>query len=107
MTHAKQIPSARQWGSFALLAGAVVALSFVGLPSLAELTPVRLRMELNNAKQIDGGATFYTDQPFLEKLLAENENPWDSKVASTYAAVRAVETDDASTNRNSLGQSNE
>ena len=72
MTQTKQTLSKR-WGSFALSTAALGVFSFVGLPVLAELSPVRARIEFNNAKQINGGATFYTDQPFLEKLLAENE----------------------------------
>ena len=73
MTQTKQTQSKRQWGSFALLVVALGVLSFVGLPVLASLSPVKARIEFNEAKQINGGATFYTDQPFLEKLLAENE----------------------------------
>ena len=49
-------------------------LCFVVLPSLANLAPVKARMELNNAKRIDGGATFYTDLPFLEELLSQRES---------------------------------
>ena len=56
-----------------MLVTALGAFSFVGLPSLAELTPVKNRIKLNEAKQINGGATFYTDQPFLEELLAKQE----------------------------------
>lgn len=84
MTQAKRTRTVGQWLSFAMLVGALGLFSFVCLPSLAELSPVRDRMELNDAKQIDGGATFYTDQPFLEKLLTENELKRDGNGTSTH-----------------------
>ena len=82
MTQTKQTQYKR-WGSFALLVVALGVFSFVGLPALAELSPVKARIELNEAKQINGGATFYTDQPFLEKLLAESELRTGSEATST------------------------
>ena len=82
MTQTKQTQSKRQWGSFALLVVGLGVFSFFGLPALATLSPVKARIELNDAKQINGGATFYTDQPFLEKLLAENELKTGSEAKS-------------------------
>ena len=84
MIQAKQNRSLGQWGMFVALVGGLAVLSFVGLPSLADFSPVKARMELNAAKQINGGATFYTDQPFLEELLARNEAKPKSKGRSTH-----------------------
>lgn len=51
----------------------VVLTLFVVLPALAEIPAVKQRIDFNNQRQIDGGATFYTDQPFLESVIAERE----------------------------------
>ena len=83
MIEAHQNQSMGKWLSFAMLTAALGMVSFVGLPSLAKLSPVKDRMELYEANQINGGATFYTDQPFLEKLLAEHEMKSDGKGMST------------------------
>jgi len=84
MIQAKRNRSAGQWGTFISSVCGLAVLSFIGLPSLAEFSPVKDRMELNAAKQINGGATFYTDQPFLEKLLAQNEAESNSTGKSTH-----------------------
>jgi hypothetical protein len=83
MIQEKQNRSAGKWSSFIALVLGLIVLSFIGLPSLAEISSVKDRIELNEAKKINGGATFYTDQPFLEKVLARYETRSISKESST------------------------
>ena len=73
MNERKRMQIISQWFTFAIMVSVLGVFSFLVLPSLARLSPVKNRMDLNEAKQINGGATFYTDQPFLEELLAKRE----------------------------------
>ena len=57
-----------------LLSAALTFLAFVVLPWASTLPPVQSRIEFNNERQINGGATFYTDHAFLMDLLAERES---------------------------------
>ncbi len=47
---------------------------FAILPGLAELPSVQSRMDLNVARGIDGGATFYTELDFLRARLLRRES---------------------------------
>lgn len=51
--------------------------AFVLLPWLATLPAVQARIEFHEQRNIDAGATFYTDQPFLTELLLQNEQRQD------------------------------
>lgn len=59
---------------FVLISAALAFLAFVVLPWASTLPPVQARIDINNENQINGGATFYTDQVFLMNLLAERES---------------------------------
>lgn len=57
-----------------LILACLGTLAFVTLPWLSTLPTVKARIDFNQQHNIDGGATFYTDQPFLVDLLAQQEN---------------------------------
>ena len=57
----------------ALISVTLGFLAFVAFPWASTLPPVQARIKFNNEKQINGGATFYTEHPFLMNLLAERE----------------------------------
>ena len=59
--------------SFAIAVLLLLATVFVVLPGLSKVPGVRQRIDFNDEYQIDGGATFYTDQPFMEEILARRE----------------------------------
>lgn len=60
---------------FALLSISSVCLvvAFALLPWMATLPAVQGRIEFNNERKIDGGATFYTDHDFMTDLLMARE----------------------------------
>ena len=47
--------------------------AFQTLPWLSTLPTVKARIDFNQKHNINGGATFYTDQPFLVELIAKQE----------------------------------
>jgi len=47
--------------------------AFVVLPWLATLPAVPARIDFNDQRKIDGGATFYTDHEFMADLLLAKE----------------------------------
>ena len=69
----KMVPASRRIGRVFLAPAIVAVIAFYVLPWAATLPSVRERIRFNEQRQIDGGATFYTDQDFLMDLLEKRE----------------------------------
>jgi len=73
----KQPTSTQRLIGLVLISSVIAVAAFVVLLWLATLPAVQARIDFNDDRKINGGATFYTDHEFLTDLLLAKESKRD------------------------------